>query len=207
MLARRAGAYHGRLNEPIAAVSLSYTDDPLVAGVWGSYAMDDEGVAALQRPLIRDGVLVGSLHDRASTVHPGITGGHGRRQSFASPAIPRMSNTFVDAGPDSPMSVTDSVQYGLYVSDSGDGQVDPAAGLFRIGIRQGQLIRNGRLSEPVRDGVVEGSIVTALSSIDGIAADVRLVEGSCRKQSQWVNVSSGNPTMRINGLSVRPAVG
>lgn len=195
-------AYFDRLAQQIASPLLTVVDDPTLPGAWGSYAVDDEGTLPGPVLLIKDGVLVGGMHDLDSArIMNAEATGNARRQTFAHAPIPRMSNTYVTAGSDDPADIVAGVDHGLYVITSGNGRFHPRTGDFTVEVQEARLIERGRLTHTIADAVVTGNCLDALASIEAVGNDVRLVEGSCRKNGQWAGTSSGNPTLRVRTLT------
>jgi TldD protein len=128
--------------------------------------------------------------------------GNGRRQSYAHPPIPRMTNTYILDGEQTPDEVLASTERGVYVSAMGGGETNPATGDFVFGVAEGFLIENGERTTPVRGANLIGRAIEVMSAIDGVANDFHTWEGVCGKDGQAVPVGSGSPTLRITRMTV-----
>jgi TldD protein len=196
-------AFAKKSGKRVAAKALTIMDDPTLPFARGSYAFDDEGVAAAPVTLVSGGVLKGFLHDRVSAWRAkAAPNGHGRRQSFRARPIPRMSNIYIAPGPDDPARIVRELKKGLYVTRMGGGEVNTATGEFVFGVDEGFWVEDGEVKHMVRDANILGVGAEVLRSIDRVGWDIGWSVGTCGKQGQGVPVSDGQPTLRIPKLLV-----
>ena len=203
---RSALAQH--LGDVVGPASLTLIDDPTLAGLAGSRRYDDEGWGAAATVLIEGGRVTGLLLDRgtARRVASAPTGS-ARRESWRDLPLPRMTNTFVREGSVSPADILSQVTKGLYVTELGAGRVDTASGDFEFRVRRGSLIAGGRLVAPVGPCVVAGNGLQALAGVRAVGTDLRFDSGAgeCGKDGQRARAAVGQPTILVEGLTVRPA--
>lgn len=200
---KEASVYRGRVGELLASSILNGVDDATVPNAWGSFSFDDEGAPAQRTVLFEDGVLRGWLYDRLRADKDGVPStGNGRRQSYAHPPIPRMSNTYILSGASVPEDVVSSTERGVYVKALAGGQTNPASGDFVFGCAEAYLIERGELTTPVRGANLIGRAIGVMSSVDAIADDFDIWPGICGKDGQSVPVGSGSPTLRISRITV-----
>lgn len=196
-------AYRGRLGKAVAPETISVIDDPTLPFQRGSFVFDDEGVEARPTELVKNGVLTDFLYDRATALREGRpSNGHGRRESFASRPIPRMSNLYIAPGKDDPAKIIKELKNGLLVTRMGGGQVDTASGEFVFEVDEGWRVEDGVIKHLVRDANLLGVGPEALSSIDRVGWDIGWGVGICGKEGQSVAVSDGQPTIRMPKLVV-----
>jgi TldD protein len=198
-------AFAGRLGQPVAAPLVTVVDDGTLANRRGSLNVDDEGTPTSRTVLIERGVLRGYMQDRLNARLMGLPPtGNGRRESFAHPPMPRMTNTFMLAGEDDPTDVIRSVPRGLYAVAFGGGQVDITSGKFVFSASEAYLIEGGRVTAPVKGATLIGNGPDALTRVSRVGADLALDEGvgTCGKDGQSVPVGVGLPTIRIDGMTV-----
>lgn len=199
----RGSVYARKLGEQVAAPCVTITDDPTVEGGVGSARLDDEGTPAAPTVLVSTGRLENFLLDRASAQTLGSPStGNGRRASWRSPVIPRMTNTVVSSGTADPMDLVGSVRDGIYAEHVGGGQVSEQTGEFVFRVLNARRIRNGRLAEPVRETTLAGTGPEVLRSIEGLGNDSALGSAKCGKHGQLVPVGVAGPTMLIRELLV-----
>jgi TldD protein len=200
-----SSAFAGRLGERVAAPGVTVVDDGTIPLRRGSLTVDDEGTPAQRTVLIEDGVLRGYLQDRMNArlmkMQPT---GNGRRESFAHITMPRMTNTYMLAGPHDPGEIIASVKKGIYAVNFGGGQVDITNGKFVFSTAEAYLIENGRVTTPVKGAMLIGNGPDALTRVSMIGSDMALDSGvgTCGKDGQSVPVGVGQPTLRIDGLTV-----
>jgi len=200
---KQASVYRGRLGETLASVLVNGVDDATVVNAWGSFSFDDEGTPSERTVLFEDGVLRGWLYDRLRAEKDGVSSsGNGRRQSYASPPIPRMTNTYILNGASKPDEVISSTGRGMYVTALAGGQVNPATGDFVFGCSTAFLIERGEITTPVRGANLIGQAIPVMSAVDAVADDFDTWEGVCGKDGQGVPVGSGSPTIRISQITV-----
>jgi TldD protein len=198
-------AFSGRVGERVAAPGVTVVDDGTIAHRRGSLNVDDEGNPTQHNVLIEDGVLRGyiqdSLNARLMSVAPT---GNGRRESYAHVPMPRMTNTYMLNGNRDPAEIIASVDRGLYAVNFGGGQVDITSGKFVFSASEAFMIENGKLTYPVKGATLIGNGPDALTRVSMIGNDMRLDPGvgTCGKEGQSVPVGVGQPTLRIDGLTV-----
>jgi TldD protein len=198
-------AFSGRMGERVAAKGVTVVDDGTLADRRGSISIDDEGTGSGHTVLIEDGILKGYLFDRLNArLMDAQPTGNGRRQSYAHQPIPRMTNTFMLAGDKQPEEILASVKNGLYAVNFGGGQVDITSGKFVFSATEAYLIENGKLGPAVKGATLIGNGPDALTRVSMIGNDLKLDTGvgTCGKDGQGVAVGVGQPTMRIDGLTV-----
>jgi TldD protein len=198
-------AFSGRIGERVAARGVTVFDDGAIEGRRGSLSVDDEGTPSARTILIEDGILVGYMHDRQSARLMGMTAsGNGRRQSYAYPPMPRMTNTGMLAGTSSRPEMIASVGRGLYCATLGGGQVDITNGKFVFQCTEAYLIENGEIGAPVKGATLIGDGPSVLSQITMIGDDFAFDPGIgvCGKAGQGVPVGVGQPSLKITGLTV-----
>ena len=198
-------AFSGRLGQKVASELVTVVDDGTLANRRGSLNVDDEGTPTGRNVLIENGILRGYLQDLLNARLMGMEPtGNGRRESFAHPPLPRMTNTFMLAGQDDPEEIIRSVPRGLYAVNFGGGQVDITSGKFVFSASEAYLIEDGRVTAPVKGATLIGSGPEALTRISRVGNDLQLDEGvgTCGKDGQSVPVGVGLPTIRIDGMTV-----
>ena len=198
-------AFSNRIGERVAAAGCTVVDDGTLDGRRGSLNIDDEGTPTQCTTLIEDGVLRGYMQDRLNARLMGARStGNGRRESFAHMTIPRMTNTYMRAGPHDPGAIIASVQRGIYAVNFGGGQVDITSGKFVFSASEAYLIENGRLGAAIKGATLVGNGPDVLQRVSMVGNDLKLDEGIgvCGKDGQSVPVGVGQPTLRIDGLTV-----
>ena len=198
-------AFSGRLGQTVASALGSVVDDGTIPNRRGSLNVDDEGTPTGRTVLIEKGVLVGYMQDRLNARLMGMRPtGNGRRESYAHPAMPRMTNTFMLAGEDDPEDILRSVKRGLYAVTFGGGQVDITNGKFVFSANEAWLIEDGRVTVPVKGASLIGAGPEALTRVTRVGRDLALDEGvgTCGKDGQSVPVGVGLPTIRIDDMTV-----
>jgi TldD protein len=200
---KEASVYRGLIGERCASELIDGVDDASIPNGWGSYAIDDEGTPSQRTSLFERGVLQGLLYDRMHADKDGLPPtGNGRRQSYASPPIPRMTNTNILNGSAKAADLISSTERGVYVTALGGGQTNPATGDFVFGVSEGFLIENGEVTTPVRGANLIGRAIDVMSAVDAVADDFDTWEGVCGKDGQSAPVGSGSPTLRISKITV-----
>jgi TldD protein len=200
-----SSTFAGRIGQRVAAKGVTVVDDGTIVDRRGSLTIDDEGNPTQRTVLIEDGILVGYLQDtlnaRLMNVAPT---GNGRRESFAHLPLPRMTNTTMLNGSHDPLEIIKSVKKGLYAANFGGGQVDITSGKFVFSTAEAYLIENGRITSPVKGATLIGSGPEAMMRVSMIGNDMALDSGvgTCGKEGQSVPVGVGQPTVRIDGLTV-----
>jgi TldD protein len=202
---RGSSLFSGRIGQRVASKGVTVIDDGTLENRRGSLNMDDEGNATQRTVLIEDGILKGYLQDthNARLMGAAITG-NGRRESYASLPMPRMTNTFMLGGDKDPQEIIASVKKGLYAVDFGGGQVDITSGKFVFSASEAWVIENGKLMYPVKGATLIGSGPDAMNQISMIGNDMQLDSGvgTCGKEGQSVPVGVGIPTVRMENLTV-----
>jgi TldD protein len=198
-------AFSGRIGERVAAPGCTVVDDGTLARRRGSLNIDDEGTPTQCTTLIEDGVLCGYMQDRMNARLSGSQStGNGRRESFAHVTMPRMTNTYMRPGRYDPAEILASVARGIYAVNFGGGQVDITSGKFVFSASEAYLIENGRIGAPIRGATLIGNGPDVLTRVAMIGNDLKLDDGIgvCGKEGQSVPVGVGQPTLRIDGLTV-----
>ena len=198
-------AFAGLMGQRVAAPGVTVVDDGTLPGRRGSLNIDDEGTPSSCTVLIEDGILKGYMQDRqnARLMHTTPTG-NGRRQSFAHTVMPRMTNTYMLAGDRDPQEILAGVERGLYAVNFGGGQVDITSGRFVFTASEAYLIENGRVTTPVKGATLIGNGPEAMRRITAVGNDLRLDNGigTCGKSGQGVPVGVGQPTLRMERMTV-----
>ena len=198
-------AFSGRIGERVATEACTVVDDGTLARRRGSLNIDDEGTPTQCTTLIENGVLVGYLQDKLNARLMGARPtGNGRRESFAHMTMPRMTNTYMRPGPHAPQDIIGSVQRGIYAVNFGGGQVDITSGKFVFSASEAYAIENGKLGAPLKGATLIGNGPDVLTRVSMIGNDLKLDEGvgTCGKEGQSVPVGVGQPTLRIDNLTV-----
>jgi TldD protein len=200
-----SSAFAGRLGQRVASPGVTVVDDGTMPGRRGSLTVDDEGTPTSRTVLIEDGVLRGYLQDtlNARLMKMPLTG-NARRESFAHMTMPRMTNTYMLAGSHDPQEIIRSVKKGLYATNFGGGQVDITNGKFVFSAAEAYMIEDGKVTYPVKGATLIGNGPDALTRVAMIGNDLALDSGigTCGKEGQSVPVGVGQPTLRIDGLTV-----
>jgi TldD protein len=200
-----SSAFSGRIGQRVAAKGVTVVDDGTLPQRRGSLSIDDEGNPSQRTVLIEDGRLVGYMQDAMNARLMGVpVTGNGRRESFAHLPLPRMTNTYMLNGDRDPREIIASVKKGLYAANFGGGQVDITSGKFVFSAAEAYLIEDGRITAPVKGATLIGNGPDALTRVSMIGNDMALDPGvgTCGKEGQSVPVGVGQPTLRIDGLTV-----
>jgi TldD protein len=200
-----SSAFSGRVGERVAAEGVTVVDDGTLARRRGSLQMDDEGNATQCTTLIENGILRGYLQDTLNARLMGVpVTGNARRESYAHLPIPRMTNTYMLNGNKDPKEIIASVKHGLYAVNFGGGQVDITNGKFVFSTAEAYMIEDGKITHPVKGATLIGNGPDVLTRISMIGNDMALDPGvgTCGKEGQSVPVGVGQPTIRIDGLTV-----
>ncbi len=200
-----SSAFSGRIGERVAARGVTVLDDGTIADRRGSLNVDDEGHATQKNVLIEDGILRGYIQDSLNARLMGVAPtGNGRRESYAHIPMPRMTNTYMLAGERDPQEIVASIKRGLYATNFGGGQVDITSGKFVFSASQAYWVENGKVLFPVKGATLIGSGPESLKKVTMIGRDLQMDSGvgTCGKEGQSVPVGVGQPTMRIEGLTV-----
>ncbi|MES2355260.1 MAG: metalloprotease TldD [Pseudomonadota bacterium] len=200
-----SSAFAGRIGERVAAPGVTVVDDGTIEQRRGSLNIDDEGNPTQHTVLIEDGILRGYIQDSLNARLMGVpVTGNGRRQSFAHIPMPRMTNTYMYSGDKDPQEIITSVEHGLYAANFGGGQVDITSGKFVFSAAEAYMIENGKVTYPVKGATLIGNGPDVLTRVSMIGNDMKLDSGvgTCGKEGQSVPVGVGQPTLRIEGLTV-----
>ncbi|WP_298208554.1 metalloprotease TldD [Acidovorax sp.] len=200
-----SSAFSGRIGQRVAAKGVTVLDDGTIADRRGSLNVDDEGHASQRNVLIEDGILKGYIQDSLNARLMGVAPtGNGRRESYAHIPMPRMTNTYMLGGDKDPQEIIASIKKGLYASNFGGGQVDITSGKFVFSASEAYWVENGKIQYPVKGATIVGSGPESLKKVTMIGNDMRLDSGvgTCGKEGQSVPVGVGQPTLRIEGLTV-----
>ena len=202
---KETSAFSGRVGQRVAAPGITVVDDGTLDRRRGSLNLDDEGNPTERTVLIDDGILRGYMQDRLNARLMKVAPtGNGRRESFAHLPMPRMTNTLMQAGDRDPAEIIASVKNGLYAANFGGGQVDITSGKFVFSAAEAYLIEDGKITHPVKGATLIGNGPDALTRVSMIGNDLALDAGigTCGKDGQSVPVGVGQPTLRIDGLTV-----
>ena len=200
-----SSAFSGRIGQRVAAKGVTVLDDGTLPDRRGSLNVDDEGNPSQRNVLIEDGILKGYIQDTHNARLMGVAPtGNGRRESYAHMPMPRMTNTYMLGGDVPPEEIVASIQKGLYATHFGGGQVDITSGKFVFSASQAYWVENGKIQYPVKGATLVGNGPDALTRVSLIGNDMALDSGvgTCGKEGQSVPVGVGQPTLRIDGLTV-----
>ena len=200
-----SSAFSGRIGQRVAAKGVTVLDDGTIPDRRGSLNVDDEGHATQRNVLIEVGILKGYIHVAMNARLMGVkTTGNARRESYAHIPMPRMTNTYMLGGDTDPREIVASIKKGLYATNFGGGQVDITSGKFVFSASEAFWVENGKIQYPVKGATIVGSGPESLKRITMIGNDMRLDSGVgvCGKEGQSVPVGVGQPTLRLDGLTV-----
>ena len=198
-------AFSGRVGEKVASPLCTVVDDGTLPGRRGSLTIDDEGTPTACTTLIENGILKGYMQDKLNARLMGVAPtGNGRRESYQHLPMPRMTNTYMLAGPHDPEEIIRSVGKGLYAKNFGGGQVDITSGKFVFSASEAYLIEDGKLTRPVKGATLIGNGPDVLTRVSMVGNDLHLDSGvgTCGKDGQSVPVGVGQPTLKVDGLTV-----
>jgi TldD protein len=203
LIQRDASVFVGKVGETVAAPGVTLIDDGTFGREWGTFAIDDEGQPARPNTLIDNGVLTDYMWDLVRARKAGrASSGNGRRETYQVLPMVRMTNTYLAAGDADADAIIADTDFGVYCVQLGGGQVNTATGDFVFGVTEGYLIERGRITRPIRPAQLIGNGPAALHDIDAIGNDFATWTGTCGKRGQSVPVSSGQPTLRIQNLTI-----
>ena len=200
-----SSAFSGRIGQRVAAKGVTVLDDGTIADRRGSLNVDDEGNPSQRNVLIEDGILKGYIQDSMNARLMGVAPtGNGRRESYAAVPMPRMTNTYMLGGDKTSEEIVAGLERGLYATNFGGGQVDITSGKFVFSASEAFWVENGKIQYPVKGATLIGNGPDALTRVSAIGNDMRLDSGIgvCGKEGQSVPVGVGQPTLRIDGLTV-----
>lgn len=202
---RGTSVFSGQMGQLVASELCTVVDDGTISGRRGSLAIDDEGVPGQYNVLIENGILKGFMQDKMNARLMGLAPtGNGRRESYAHLPMPRMTNTYMLAGKSTPEDIISSVEYGLYAPNFAGGQVDITSGKFVFSTSEAYLIENGKITKPVKGATLIGSGIEAMQQISMVGNDLALDKGVgvCGKEGQSVPVGVGQPTLKLDSMTV-----
>lgn len=202
---RGTSMFSGQMGQSVASELCTVVDDGTLDGLRGSIAIDDEGVPGQYNVLIEKGILKGFIQDKLNARLMGLPPtGNGRRESYAHLPMPRMTNTYMLAGKSTPQEIIESVDYGIYAPNFGGGQVDITSGKFVFSTSEAYLIEKGKITSPVKGATLIGSGIEAMQQISMVGNDLALDKGVgvCGKEGQSVPVGVGQPTLKLDRLTV-----
>ncbi len=200
-----SSVFSGKIGEQVTSPLCTIVDDGTLQDLRGSISIDDEGVPGQYNVLIENGVLKGYLQDKHNAHLMGVKPtGNGRRESYAHLPMPRMTNTYMLAGDSSPKDIIESVEYGLYAPNFGGGQVDITSGKFVFSTSEAYLIEEGKITVPVKGATLIGSGIEAMQQVSMVGNDLKLDQGVgvCGKAGQSVPVGVGQPTLKLDAMTV-----
>ena len=193
----------GKLGQQIANPKVTAIDDGTIPYGWGSFSIDDEGNPASRTVLIENGILKNYMIDRLGSRRMGMPmTGNSRRESYTYEPTSRMTNTFIDNGPDKNEDIIASIEYGLYAKEMGGGSVNPLTGEFNFAVKEGYLVRNGKICEPVRGASLIGTGAQILQDIDMVGQNLATGQGVCGSSSGNVPTDVGQPLIRVRKITV-----
>ena len=193
----------GKLGQKIANEKVTAIDDGTIPNAWGSVNIDDEGNPTQRNVLIENGVLKKYMVDRLGSRRMGMAmTGNSRRQSYTFEPTSRMTNTFIDNGPDKNEDIIASIEYGLYAKEMGGGSVNPLTGEFNFAVREGYMVRNGKICEAVRGASLIGTGSRILQDIDMVGQNLDYGQGMCGSSSGSVPTDVGQPLIRVKKITV-----
>lgn len=202
---RGTSVFSGQVGELVASELCTVVDDGTMVDRRGSVAIDDEGTPGQYNVLIENGILKGYMQDKLNARLMGMTPtGNGRRESYAHLPMPRMTNTYMLPGKSTPQEIIESVEYGIYAPNFGGGQVDITSGKFVFSTSEAYLIENGKVTKPVKGATLIGSGIETMQQISMVGNDLKLDNGVgvCGKEGQSLPVGVGQPTLKVDNLTV-----
>lgn len=200
---KKASVFHDKMGEMIANEAVSAVDDGTIAGMWGSIAIDDEGMKTQKTQLIKDGKLVSFLVDRVGSLKTGYARtGSARRQNYKFAPASRMRNTYIEPGPYELEDMLSTIDNGLYAKVMGGGSVTPGTGDFNFAVEEAYLIENGKLGKAVKGATLIGSGPEALKNISMTGKNFALAPGMCGSVSGAVPVTVGQPALKVDQILV-----
>ena len=193
----------GKLGQKIANEKVTAIDDGTIAGAWGSVNIDDEGNPTQRNVLIENGILKGYMIDRLGSRRMGMPmTGNSRREGYTYEPTSRMTNTFIDNGPDKNEDIIASIEYGLYAKSMGGGSVNPLTGDFNFAVNEGYIVRNGKICEAVRGASLIGNGSQIIQDIDMVGQNLATGQGMCGSSSGSVPTDVGQPLIRVSKITV-----
>ncbi|MGZ4122363.1 MAG: TldD/PmbA family protein, partial [Tumebacillaceae bacterium] len=202
-VAKKASVFADKLGEQVCSPLVTAIDDGTITNAWGSLNIDDEGTPTQRNVLIENGVLKSYLIDKLGGRKMGMNStGSSRRESYKFAPTSRMTNTYIDAGTSTPEEIIANTEYGLYAKYMGGGSVNPATGDFNFVVREGYIVRNGKIETPVRGATLIGKGIDVLQKIDMVGNNLGHGQGMCGSQSGSIPANVGQPMIRVSELTV-----
>lgn len=202
-VARNLSIFSGKLGQKIASDIVTAIDDGTIYNEWGSSNVDDEGHPTQKNVLIKDGVLVGYMVDAKNGARMGMPAtGNSRRQNYRYSTTSRMTNTYIANGTSTFDEIISATEYGLFAAELGGGSVNPVTGEFNFAVNEGYMIENGKITHPVRGATLIGNGATALLNIDMVGDNQTFGYGMCGASSGSIPANVGEPTLRIQNMTV-----
>ncbi len=202
-VAKNTSVFANKIGEKVASDLITAIDDGTIKNGWGSANIDDEGHSTQKNILIKDGILKGYMIDKLNGRRMNMEAtGSSRRQSYKYAPTSRMTNTYIANGDSTKDEIISNTEYGLYAKYLGGGSVNPATGEFNFNVREGYMVRNGEIAEPVRGATLIGKGDQILKKIDMIGNDLALAEGMCGSISGSIPAGLGQPILRVSELTV-----
>lgn len=195
--------FAGKLGQQIANTKVTAIDDGTMPNAWGSINIDDEGTPAQRKVLIENGILKSYMIDKLNGRRMGEEGnGSSRRQGYQFAPTSRMTNTYIDNGPDKNEDIIKSIEYGLYAKEMGGGSVNPTTGAFNFAVKEGYIIRKGEICEAVRGASLIGKGSDILMDIDMVGQNMETGQGMCGASSGSIPTDVGQPLIRVSSITV-----
>ncbi len=202
-VAKNASVFAGKLGQLVAAECVTYIDDGTLANEWGSQMMDDEGKPCQKNTLIENGILRGYMIDKLNARRMNMAPtGSSRRQSYKFAPTSRMTNTYIANGKHTPEEIIANTEFAIYAKYMGGGSVNPATGDYNFAVREGYIVRNGRIMEPVRGATLIGSGLESLLKVDMVGNNLAHGQGMCGSASGSLPVNVGQPMIRVSEITV-----
>lgn len=200
---KKASVFWDKKNELIAHPALTAVDDGTIAGAWGSLSIDDEGMPTKRTTLIENGVLKNFIADRLGEIKTGhLRTGSARRQSYKFAPASRMRNTFIERGNHSMEEIFGSVSDGLYAKTMGGGSVNPSTGQFNFAVQEAYLVKNGKITEPVKGATLIGTGPEIMTKISMVGKELELMAGMCGSVSGSIPTTVGQPPIKVDEILV-----
>ncbi len=202
-VAINASQFAGKLGQQIANEKVTAVDDGTIPNAWGSMNIDDEGTPSARNVLIENGILKSYMIDKLNGRRMGMAPtGNSRRQGYSFAPTSRMTNTFIENGPDKNEDIIASIEDGLYAKQMGGGSVNPLTGAFNFAVTEGYIIRNGKICEPVRGASLVGNGKEILMNIDMVGQNLETAQGMCGSSSGSIPTDVGQPLIRVSSITV-----
>jgi TldD protein len=202
-VAKGTSVFAGKMGEKVASDIVTAIDDGTMPNEWGSMNIDDEGTPTKRNVLIENGILKSYLVDKFNGRKMNMEStGSGRRQSYRYSPTSRMSNTYIANGDSTVDEIISNTEFGLFAKEMGGGSVNPGTGEFNFSVREGYMIRNGKVAEPVRGATLIGKGVEVLPKIDMVADNMSMATGMCGSISGSIPTNVGQPTIRVSSITV-----